>query len=346
MLLEEIERHDRQRLLVRGLQYHRRRAAGFGRLQPPGGAQAPPIPDNQPREVVLGPWCHQIIARCHRELEKCLRHHRTDRMHTDVGRHRPAAAVPKEARQRLARAGHEWTAQHVAFLDTAGLISGAVEGDHGGLTAWGSEVSRYHACDHTPPQIRVMLSLHSASSARWLDQVDAGLDDILIDHAHCEKKAAGVAMNLLFSYVDHVDLARAMTEIVNEELEHFRLVLDLLERRGIPFRKLTPSSYGQRLHELIRKNEPGRAVDRLLVGGLIEARSCERFAVLAEHVDDIELRDFYRSLFESEARHHSTYVRLACGFMPEAAVRSRLHDLASREAEIIDTGDPYPRMHS
>ncbi len=191
-----------------------------------------------------------------------------------------------------------------------------------------------------------MLSLQSASDARWLAQVDAAIDEILIDHAHCEKKAAGVAMNLLFSYVDHVALARAMTEIVNEELEHFHLVLDLLERRGVAFRKLKPSSYGQRLHELVRKAEPDRAIDRLLVAGLIEARSCERFSVLAEHVSDPELRDFYRSLFESEARHHSTYVRLACEVAPEETVRARLHWLASREAEIIAAGDPFPRMHS
>jgi tRNA-(ms[2]io[6]A)-hydroxylase len=191
-----------------------------------------------------------------------------------------------------------------------------------------------------------MLSLQSASTARWLAQVDTGLDDVLVDHAHCEKKAAGVAMNLLFSYVDHVALARAMTEIVSEELEHFRLVLDLLERRGIRFKKLAPSSYGPRLHDLIRKPEPERAVDRLLVAGLIEARSCERFSLLADHVADAELRDFYRSLFESEARHHATYVRLACDFQPEATVRERLHELSAREAEIIEIGDPEPRMHS
>ena len=191
-----------------------------------------------------------------------------------------------------------------------------------------------------------MLSLQSPTSPRWLAQVDAALDDVIIDHAHCEKKAAGVAMNLLFSYVDHVELARAMTEIVNEELEHFRLVLDILERRGIPFRKLKPSSYGSRLHDLIRKEEPARAVDRLLVAGLIEARSCERFSVLADHVADAELAAFYRSLFESEARHHSTYVRLACDFMPEEVVRERLHELAAAEAEILDAGDPFARMHS
>jgi tRNA-(ms[2]io[6]A)-hydroxylase len=198
---------------------------------------------------------------------------------------------------------------------------------------------------NTPPSLP-MLSLQSPSSPRWLAQVDAHLDEILVDHAHCEKKAAGVAMNLLFSYVDHVPLARAMTEIVNEELEHFRMVLDLLDRRGIRFRKLAPSSYGQRLHERIRKSEPDRAIDRLLVAGLIEARSCERFSLLGDHVTDPELRDFYRGLFESEARHHSTYVRLACDFAPEALVRDRLHWLAAEEAAIIEQGDPFARMHS
>jgi len=191
-----------------------------------------------------------------------------------------------------------------------------------------------------------MLSLQSVSDTRWLDQVDRGLDEVLIDHAHCEKKAAGVAMNLLFSYVDHVPLARAMTEIVNEELEHFQQVLDLLDRRGIPFRKLSPSSYGQRLHELIRREEPARAIDRLLVAGLIEARSCERFSLLADHVADTDLREFYRSLFESEARHHSTYVRLACDFAAEEVVRERLRGLAAAEAAIIAQGDAVPRMHS
>ena len=191
-----------------------------------------------------------------------------------------------------------------------------------------------------------MLGLRSTSQDRWLAQVADALDDLLVDHAHCEKKAAGVAMNLLFSYVDHVELAREMTMIVAEELEHFRLVLDLLERRRIRFRKLAPSRYAPRLHELIRREEPGRAVDRLLVAGLIEARSCERFALLSEHAADGELRDFYGRLFESEARHHATYVRLAGGFAAEAAVRERLRELAAAEATIIDQGDPFPRMHS
>src|SRR5215467_6896056 len=147
-----------------------------------------------------------------------------------------------------------------------------------------------------------MLHLQCDTPERWLAQVDSDLPAILIDHAHCEKKAAGTALNLIFHYVENRELCREMTEIVREELEHFHMVLDLLDRRGIRFRRLRPSQYGRKLNDLVRKQEPQRAVDRLLVAGLIEARSCERFQALAEHVQDAELRAFYAGLFESEAR--------------------------------------------
>ncbi len=193
-----------------------------------------------------------------------------------------------------------------------------------------------------------MLSLKSASAQRWLDQVDQHLPEILIDHAHCEKKAAGCAMNLIFAYVENEDLCREMVEIVNEELEHFEMVLDLLKRREIPFRRLQPSNYGRQLNDLVRKGEPEKAIDRLLVASLIEARSCERFDLLRKHLDgkDQELADFYDSLFESEARHHTTYVRLAKYFGPDDVVKNRLHELSEIEAQIIERGDELPRMHS
>ena len=191
-----------------------------------------------------------------------------------------------------------------------------------------------------------MLSLKSQTADAWLAQVDTDLDAVLIDHAHCEKKAAGTAMALLVAYVEHEALCREMAEIVQEELEHFQLVRDLLRERGVRFRRIKPSSYGRRLHELIRRDEPRRAVDRLIVAGLIEARSCERFSRLAEHVSEPVLAEFYRSLFESEARHHSTYIRLAHDFADGSAVRARLEELATAEAEILATGDPFPRMHS
>jgi tRNA-(ms[2]io[6]A)-hydroxylase len=191
-----------------------------------------------------------------------------------------------------------------------------------------------------------MLHLQSQTSDHWLAQVDSDIESILIDHAHCEKKAAGTALNLIFAYVENIDLCREMTLIVNEELEHFHMVLEILSRRGIRFRRLTPSSYGRELNDLVRKQEPQKAVDRLLVAGLIEARSCERFHALAAHVQDRELAEFYRGLFESEARHHTTYTRLAKAFASEEVVMARLDELAALEAAIIDRGEELPRMHS
>jgi tRNA-(ms[2]io[6]A)-hydroxylase len=191
-----------------------------------------------------------------------------------------------------------------------------------------------------------MLNLRSTTSPDWLARVREHLDEVLIDHAHCEKKAAGTAMNLIFAYVDRVDLVRRLSEIVNEELSHFHMVLDLLAERGVRFRRLPPSGYGRRLNELIRKDEPGKAIDRLLIAALIEARSCERFALLRDGIADRPLAEFYGRLFESEARHHATYVQLATGFGHEAAVHRRLEELAALEAGIV-ASEPEPvRMHS
>jgi tRNA-(ms[2]io[6]A)-hydroxylase len=191
-----------------------------------------------------------------------------------------------------------------------------------------------------------MLSLHSKTSPRWLASVEANLDEVLLDHAHCEKKAAGVAMNLIFAYVDRVELVKELSAIVVEELEHFQMVIDLLAARGVPFRRLKPSAYGQKLGDLVRKQEPGKAVDRLLVAGLIEARSCERFAILKDQLSDRTLADFYAGLFESEARHHSTYVRLAKLFDDDVEVNARLEELADAEAAIVAEGESAARMHS
>ena len=177
-----------------------------------------------------------------------------------------------------------------------------------------------------------MLGLKTTTGSRWLAQVDADLEEVLIDHAHCEKKAARTAMNLLCAYDRHRDLCREMETIVIEELAHFRLVLELL--------------HGKNLNRLVRSVEPGRAVDRLLVAGLIEARSCERFSVLKDHIADTELATFYADLFESEARHHGTYLRLARTFAPLEDVDARLEWLATQEAELIAKGEPLARMHS
>lgn len=191
-----------------------------------------------------------------------------------------------------------------------------------------------------------MLHLHSNSPDRWLRQVDQSLNEILIDHAHCEQKAASTAMDLMFDYVEHEDLCQQMSEIVREELEHFHLVRSLLKERGVRFCRLKPGTYGRKMKELVRRQEPHRAVDRLLVASLIEARSCERFVLLRDHLADPQLSQFYGSLYESEARHHTTYVRLAKSFASEQEVNTRLDELSIQESAIIAEGCELPRVHS
>ena len=196
--------------------------------------------------------------------------------------------------------------------------------------------------------IRLMTILHlkSSSSERWLNQVRNSLPEILIDHAHCEQKAAATAMDLMFDYVQHEEVCDEMSEIVREELEHFQLVRRLLQRRGIRFRGLKPGTYGRFLKQQMRRQEPQRAVDRMLIAALIEARSCERFQLLQVHLQDSELSEFYGSLFESEARHHATYVRLAELFADRTVVQHRLEELSAVEAQIISDGCALARVHS
>lgn len=191
-----------------------------------------------------------------------------------------------------------------------------------------------------------MLNLKSQTPAEWVRRIEPNLDQVLIDHAHCEKKAARTAMSLIFAYLDDVDLAQELSRIVQEELEHFQQVLEILKRRGIAFRRQPQSSYGGRLMELVRKNEPGRAIDRCIVAALIEARSCERFSVLKEHLTDRELATYYGELMISEARHYTTYIRFAQRFASKAEVEVRFIELAEAEAHIIQLGDTLPRLHS
>ena len=191
-----------------------------------------------------------------------------------------------------------------------------------------------------------MLHLESTSSERWLAQVRENLEEVLIDHAHCEQKAASTAMHLMFEYVEYPEIRSEMSEIIAEELEHFHMVIALLERRDIRFRKLKPGTYGRLLMENARRQEPYKAVDRLLLASLIEARSCERFVLLRDHLEDTELSSFYGDLYESEARHHATYVQMAELFLPAAEVRERLKELAVIEARVIEDGCELPRVHS
>ena len=191
-----------------------------------------------------------------------------------------------------------------------------------------------------------MLNLAAPTDPAWAEGAAGALDEILIDHAHCEKKAAGMAVQLLFRYPQHDFLLEPLSRLAREELAHFEEVLRLMRRRGLAFRRQKPSPYAGRLREVLRTSEPGHLVDTLLCCALIEARSCERFQLLAEAVEDAELASFYRGLLAAEARHHRVYVELASRLEPEDEVRTRLLELAAHEAAVVARGSDEPRMHS
>ncbi|KAI9134695.1 tRNA-(ms[2]io[6]A)-hydroxylase [Acaryochloris sp. CCMEE 5410] len=180
----------------------------------------------------------------------------------------------------------------------------------------------------------------------WIDQALQNLDTILLDHSHCERKAAGVAVNMMFRYPSYTKLVRTLTAIAREELEHFELVNQWLDLRGIALAPLPAPPYGSKLSAQVRRDEPERLLDMLLVSGLIEARSHERLGLLAQHLPDPELAKFYRSLMASEARHYGAYWVLATTYFEVDVVTARLQELATVESELLATLHPHPRIHS
>jgi tRNA 2-(methylsulfanyl)-N6-isopentenyladenosine37 hydroxylase len=195
----------------------------------------------------------------------------------------------------------------------------------------------------TLPRIRF---LQDPTSGAWVEQALANMDVILLDHSHCERKAAGVALNMMFRYPAHKRLIQQLTAIAKEELEHFEQVNQILEQRGIPLASLQPPPYGAELNKQIRRNEPDRLLDSLLISGLIEARSHERLGLLAQHCPDRELADFYGSLMASEARHYGVYWVLADESFERNVVMQRLEELAAVESGILANLHPQPRIHS
>lgn len=193
------------------------------------------------------------------------------------------------------------------------------------------------------PRIRF---LQTPTSKAWLEQALANLDTILLDHSHCERKAAGVALNLMFRYPGEANLVRQLTAIAQEELTHFEQVNQILEQRRIPLGPLQPPPYGATLNQQIRRHEPERRLDSLLVSALIEARSHERLGLLAEYCPEPALASFYQSLMASEARHYGVYWVLAEAIADRTVVMSRLTELAAVESAILANLHPQPRVHS
>ncbi|MGM0634295.1 MAG: tRNA-(ms[2]io[6]A)-hydroxylase [Pseudomonadota bacterium] len=180
----------------------------------------------------------------------------------------------------------------------------------------------------------------------WVRYALDHVDTLLIDHANCEKKAAATAMNLLYRHTAHTELLDKMSQLAREELLHFQQVVGIMNERGIEYEHLGASRYASGLREGMRSDRDGALIDTLLIGAIVEARSCERFASLAPRLDR-SLGRFYAQLLRSESRHYQDYLTLARRYAPSGDdVNDRLAGLLARERVLIESPDPQFRFHS
>ena len=186
--------------------------------------------------------------------------------------------------------------------------------------------------------------IRSATSPEWVRVATSDIDRVLVDHAHCEKKAAASALSLVSGYPDLDELVRRLSSLAIEELGHFRAVHECLVVRGLKLGRDGGDPYAQQLISLVRAND-GRLTDRLLVFGLIEARSHERLDLLGSHLPDTDLRNFYKNLARAEARHAELFLELARLYDDGARVSIRLEELARAESEIVARLPIEARIH-
>jgi tRNA-(ms[2]io[6]A)-hydroxylase len=178
----------------------------------------------------------------------------------------------------------------------------------------------------------------------WCELAATEQTTLLIDHAHCEKKAASTAVTMLFRYAEHGDLIHHISRIAREELRHFERVIALLKKRNINFMHLPPARYAEGLRASLSTKEPERLIDLLIISAFIEARSCERFASIIPYLDD-ELKAFYTSLLASEARHYEIYLKLAEQYAT-FDINARIQHFREVEKELILSPDQQLRFHS
>jgi tRNA 2-(methylsulfanyl)-N6-isopentenyladenosine37 hydroxylase len=189
--------------------------------------------------------------------------------------------------------------------------------------------------------------LRAATPASWVACARAQPDVLLQDHANCEKKAASTALALMFAYAEDLDLADKMSRLAREELRHYEQVAKLIRAMKIVPQRLAPGRYAERLRRLVSRSEPQREVDLMICGAFIEARSCERFAVLGEAIDT-PLREFFQGLHAAEERHYQVYLKLAGSAAARAALdlKPRIEKFANLETELITSADTNFRFHS
>ena len=196
-----------------------------------------------------------------------------------------------------------------------------------------------------PENISTFLDI--ATPDEWLDQACENLPLMLLDHANCELKAASTALGFLYRYPDRSLLAQRMSRLAREELRHFEQVRSIMDDMDIPFERLSASRYAGGLRDAARLEEPHKLLDLLLIGALIEARSCERFAKIAPRLPE-KLGKFYSGLLASEARHFEHYIAFAKSECDagDAEIEQRLRDLKKIESALITDPDPDFRFHS
>lgn len=192
-----------------------------------------------------------------------------------------------------------------------------------------------------------MLRLASQTANDWLVRVLPHGDELLLEQAHLERKAASAALTFMFTYQEFELIQQPLAELAREELEHYELVLAELQRRGLPFARQVPCGYAARVRQVVRGHEPERGLDSMLVCAMIEARSCERLKLLGQGFADRDaaLASLYRALTVSEARHHALYLDLAHRCYSAHDVAGRLEQIARHEAQAIAAGPPELRLH-
>jgi len=182
-----------------------------------------------------------------------------------------------------------------------------------------------------------MLGLKLATDPRWVNIVEKNIEEILVDHAYCEQKAASNAISLIIMYPEKEDLVTAMTAIAIEEMEHFQMVHEQIKKRGFKMGYERKDEYVRDLRSFILKggSKAQQFVDRLLFAAMIEARSCERFRLLSEEIADEELRQFYHELMVSEAKHYTAFLGFARQYANGADVEKRWQEFLDFEADLM-----------
>ncbi len=180
-----------------------------------------------------------------------------------------------------------------------------------------------------------MLSLRVPTSQEWIDTVFSDFDSFLIEHAACERKASSTNLSFVVRYPDRKELIEPMIKMAREELEHFHLVYQVIEKRGLSLIPDTKDEYITFLLNCVRHGREERLLDRLLLSGVVEARGCERLGLIAKNIEEPELKELYQELTKCEARHHGQFIRLASNYFSEEVIQKRLDEFLDYEAEAI-----------